>query len=301
MLYSSMEQLIGGTPLVRLAAFSGQANVFAKLEMFNPTGSAKDRAALYMLNDFEKKGILSPGGTIIEPTSGNTGIGLAALCAKRGYRAIFTMPDTMSRERIRLLTAYGAEVVLTPGDEGMTGSIAKAEELRISIPGAVIAGQFENPANPQAHFETTGPEIYAALNGDIAAYIAGVGTGGSLSGTAKYLKQQNPNIQIIAVEPADSPLISEGRAGHHGLQGIGANFIPANYAPEYTDRVITVSNAAAFETAKRAAREEGLLMGITSGAALWAAQQLARELPGKNIVALCPDNGDRYLSTGIYD
>ena len=301
MIYEGIEALIGNTPLVRLKRYNESGCLYGKLESLNPSGSAKDRAALYMINDFENRGVLKAGGTIIEPTSGNTGIGLAAIGAARGYSVILVMPDTMSKERIRLLTAYGAQAVLTKGALGMKGAIEKAEELARELPGAVIADQFDNPANPLSHFETTGPEIYSALNGDIAAFVAGAGTGGTLSGTAKYLKSKNRDIKIYAVEPAASPLISEGRAGTHGLQGIGANFIPANLDLSLIDEVIRVSDEDAFKAAKRLARTEGLLCGITSGAALHAAEQITLALPGKNIVALLPDNGDRYLSTGIYD
>lgn len=299
MIYENLEALIGNTPLMRLSRF-GSENLFGKLEMFNPTGSAKDRAALYMINDAEAQGLLKPGGAIIEPTSGNTGIGLAAIGAKRGYRVILVMPDTMSKERIRLMTAYGAEAVLTPGALGMKGAIEKAEELKNEL-GGIIAGQFENPANPLSHYMTTGPEIWDALDGSIGAFVAGVGTGGTLSGTAKYLKEKNPAIRIIGVEPASSPLISKGIAGAHGLQGIGANFIPENYDASLVDEIITVTNEDAFAAAKRLSRTEGILTGITSGAAAFAAEKIAREMPEKNVVAFLPDNGDRYLSSGIYD
>ena len=296
--YENMEGLIGSTPLVHLNKFG--ASIYGKLEMLNPTGSAKDRAALYMINEAEKAGLIAPGGAIIEPTSGNTGIGLAAIGARRGYKVIVVMPDTMAKERIRLISAYGAQVVLTEGRLGMKGAIQRAEEIKAGLSNAFIAGQFENPANPLAHECTTGPEIYGDLNGNIAAFVAGVGTGGTLSGTARYLKSKNPDIKIIAVEPASSPLLSEGRAGSHGLQGIGANFVPENLDIKLIDEIIAVSDEAAFISAKRLAREEGLLCGITSGAALFAAQLAAKKYTG-NIVALLPDNGDRYLSTGIYD
>ena len=305
MLYSCMEEIIGNTPMVKLsrylAARGVSGSVFGKLEGVNPSGSAKDRAALYMIDEAEKNGVLTLGGTIIEPTSGNTGIGLAAIGAARGYRVILVMPDTMSQERIRLLKAYGAQVVLTPGSEGMKGSIARAEELREAILGAVLAGQFDNPANPLAHEKTTGPEIWKDLGGKVDMFVAGAGTGGTITGTAKYLKKQNPDIRIVAVEPASSPLLTEGHAGAHGLQGIGANFVPKNLDLSLVDEIMTVTDEDAFASAKLLARSEGLLTGITSGAAAYAAGELAKKYPDKNIVALLPDNGDRYLSTGIYD
>lgn len=305
MLYSCMEEIIGNTPMVKLSRYLAargiSGSVFGKLEGVNPSGSAKDRAALYMIDEAEKNGVLTLGGTIIEPTSGNTGIGLAAIGAARGYRVILVMPDTMSQERIRLLKAYGAQVVLTPGSEGMKGSIARAEELREAILGAVLAGQFDNPANPLAHEKTTGPEIWKDLGGKVDVFVAGAGTGGTITGTAKYLKKQNPDIRIVAVEPASSPLLTEGRAGAHGLQGIGANFVPKNLDLSLVDEIMTVTDEDAFASAKLLARSEGLLTGITSGAAAYAAGELAKKYPDKNIVALLPDNGDRYLSTGIYD
>ena len=305
MLYSCMEEIIGNTPMVKLSRYLAargiSGSVFGKLESVNPSGSAKDRAALYMIDEAEKNGVLTLGGTIIEPTSGNTGIGLAAIGAARGYRVILVMPDTMSQERIRLLKAYGAQVVLTPGNEGMKGSIARAEELREAILGAVLAGQFDNPANPLAHEKTTGPEIWKDLGGKVDVFVAGAGTGGTLTGTAKYLKKQNPDIRIVAVEPASSPLLTEGHAGAHGLQGIGANFVPKNLDLSLVDEIMTVTDEDAFASAKLLARSEGLLTGITSGAAAYAAGELAKKYPDANIVALLPDNGDRYLSTGIYD
>ena len=305
MLYSCMEEIIGNTPMVKLSRYLAargiSGSVFGKLEGVNPSGSAKDRAALYMIDEAEKNGVLTLGGTIIEPTSGNTGIGLAAIGAARGYRVILVMPDTMSQERIRLLKAYGAQVVLTPGSEGMKGSIARAEELREAILGAVLAGQFDNPANPLAHEKTTGPEIWKDLGGKVDVFVAGAGTGGTITGTAKYLKKQNPDIKIVAVEPASSPLLTEGRAGAHGLQGIGANFVPKNLDLSLVDEIMTVTDEDAFASAKLLARSEGLLTGITSGAAAYAAGELAKKYPDANIVALLPDNGDRYLSTGIYD
>ena len=305
MLYSCMEEIIGNTPMVKLSRYLAargiSGSVFGKLESVNPSGSAKDRAALYMIDEAEKNGVLTLGGTIIEPTSGNTGIGLAAIGAARGYRVILVMPDTMSQERIRLLKAYGAQVVLTPGSEGMKGSIARAEELREAILGAVLAGQFDNPANPLAHEKTTGPEIWKDLGGKVDMFVAGAGTGGTITGTAKYLKKQNPDIRIVAVEPASSPLLTEGRSGAHGLQGIGANFVPKNLDLSLVDEIMTVTDEDAFASAKLLARSEGLLTGITSGAAAYAAGELAKKYPDANIVALLPDNGDRYLSTGIYD
>ena len=305
MLYSCMEEIIGNTPMVKLSRYLAargiSGSVFGKLEGVNPSGSAKDRAALYMIDEAEKNGVLTLGGTIIEPTSGNTGIGLAAIGAARGYRVILVMPDTMSQERIRLLKAYGAQVVLTPGSEGMKGSIARAEELREAILGAVLAGQFDNPANPLAHEKTTGPEIWKDLGGKVDVFVAGAGTGGTITGTAKYLKKQNPDIRIVAVEPASSPLLTEGRSGAHGLQGIGANFVPKNLDLSLVDEIMTVTDEDAFASAKLLARSEGLLTGITSGAAAYAAGELAKKYPDANIVALLPDNGDRYLSTGIYD
>ena len=305
MLYSRTEEIIGNTPLVKLTRYLSArgiaGNVYGKLEGVNPSGSAKDRAALFMIDEAEKSGTLAAGGTIIEPTSGNTGIGLAAIGAARGYRVILVMPDTMSQERIRLLKAYGAQVVLTPGSEGMKGSIARAEELREAILGAVLAGQFDNPANPLAHEKTTGPEIWKDLGGKVDVFVAGAGTGGTITGTAKYLKKQNPDIKIVAVEPASSPLLTEGRAGAHGLQGIGANFVPKNLDLSLVDEIMTVTDEDAFASAKLLARSEGLLTGITSGAAAYAAGELAKKYPDANIVALLPDNGDRYLSTGIYD
>lgn len=303
--YESIEDLIGHTPLMRLSRYAASLNagksLFGKLEQFNPSGSAKDRAALYMIREASASGSLQPGGTIIEPTSGNTGIGLAAVGAAQGYRVIVVMPDTMSKERIRLIAAYGAQVVLTPGALGMKGAIDKAEDLRAHTPGAIIAGQFENPANPRAHECTTGPEIWNDLQGEIGAFIAGAGTGGTLSGTARYLKSRDPGIRIIAVEPASSPLLTKGVCGPHGLQGIGANFVPKNLDLSLVDEIIPVSDEDAFTATKALARTEGFLCGITSGAAAFAAARVCRDLPGKNVVALLPDNGDRYLSTGIYD
>ena len=295
--------LIGNTPLLALNNYSKalglQAPLLAKLEYFNPAGSSKDRVALKMVEAAEAAGKLQPGSTIIEPTSGNTGIGLACVAAAKGYRAILTMPDTMSIERRNLLQAYGAEIVLTPGNLGMQGAVDKAVELAQTLPKAFIPGQFANPANPQAHYLTTGPEIWQATEGQIAAFVAGVGTGGTISGTAKYLKEQNPAIKIFAVEPAASPLLEGGQAGPHKLQGIGANFIPQNYQADLVDEVLGITAQDAYTTCHLLAKHEGLLVGISSGAAVFAATQLAQrpELAGKNIVALLPDSGERYLST----
>lgn len=278
------------------------AHLLCKLEYLNPTGSVKDRAAKYIIEAAEADGRLQTGGTIIEPTSGNTGIGLAALAAARGYRAIMVMPDTMSAERRNILKAYGAEVVLTPGAEGMKGSIAKAEALQRNIPGAIIAGQFDNPANAAAHYATTGPEIWADTEGKVDILVAGVGTGGTLTGTAKYLKERNPQLHVVAVEPAASPLLSGGAAGPHAIQGIGANFVPAVLDCTLIDEVITVDNEAPFSTAKELGTGDGVLVGISSGAALWAATQVATraENKGKNIVVILPDSADRYYSTPLF-
>lgn len=298
--------MIGHTPIVKLTRLAKTLGcpdcLYGKLEMTNPTGSAKDRPALYMIDCAEREGKLKPGGVIIEPTSGNTGIGLAAIGAARGYRVILTMPDTMSRERIALLTAYGAEVVLTEGAKGMAGAIEKANELARTLPGAMIPGQFDNPANAQAHEETTGPEIVNDLGREIFAFVAGVGTGGTFTGTGRYLKAHCADVKVCAVEPASSPLLSEGHAGAHGLQGIGANFVPAILDRALIDEIIPVTNEDAFSTAKKLSRAEGLLCGITSGAALYAAAEIARRTDGtRPVVALLPDNGSRYLSTGIFE
>ena len=304
--YTSSEQLIGHTPLLELERY-GEAHglpaaILAKLERANPAGSAKDRVAAHMIACAEAEGRLSPGGTIIEPTSGNTGIGLAAVGAAKGYRVILTMPDTMSVERRNLIAAYGAQIVLTPGAEGMSGAVAKAEELQKEIPGSIIAGQFENPANPAAHEATTGPEIWADTDGKVDIFVAGAGTGGTLTGTGRYLKAQNPAVQVVAVEPASSPLLTKGHAGPHGLQGIGANFIPANLDRSVLDEIIPVTDEDAYAAGRELARREGSLVGITSGAAVWAAAELARrpENRGKVIVALLPDSGERYLSTPMF-
>ncbi|MBR6522825.1 MAG: cysteine synthase A [Oscillospiraceae bacterium] len=305
-IYKSAEELIGNTPLMELSNFarlhSLPARILGKLEGFNPGGSAKDRVAKAMLDDAEQRGLIKPGAVIIEPTSGNTGIGLASVAAVRGYRAIIVMPDSMSAERRTLMKAFGAELVLTPGAEGMSGCIKKAEELAAEIPNSFIPGQFENPANPAAHFDTTGPEIWRDTEGNVDIFVAGAGTGGTISGVGKYLKEENPNIKIVAVEPAASPLLSEGRFGSHGLQGIGANFIPEVLDRSIYDEIITVTDEDAYAAGREMGRSEGVLVGITSGAALWAAAQLAKrpENEGKVIVALLPDTGDRYLSTPMF-
>lgn len=305
-IYTSAEQLIGRTPLLELThieqKYQMPAKLLAKLECFNPTGSAKDRAAVAMLDDAEARGILCPGATIIEPTSGNTGIGLAAIAAQRGYHAIIVMPDTMSIERQKLMTAYGAELVLTPGDQGMSGSIGKAEELAATIPNSFIPDQFNNPANAMAHYRTTGPEIWEDTDGNVDIFVAGVGTGGTITGTGKYLKERNPNLKIIAVEPAASPLLSVGQAGAHGLQGIGANFIPAVLDTGIYDETLTVWEKDAYEAARELGKLEGILTGISSGAALSAGKKLALlpENAGKTIVVLLPDTGERYLSTAMF-
>ncbi|MCI1959378.1 MAG: cysteine synthase A [Clostridia bacterium] len=305
-IYSDITQTIGNTPLVEIQNIEKEekleAKVLCKLEFLNPAGSAKDRVAKSMIEDAEKRGVVKAGAVIIEPTSGNTGIGLAAICASKGYKSIFVMPDTMSVERQNLLKAYGAEIVLTPGKDGMKGSIEKAEELAKSTPGSFIPGQFDNPANPAAHEATTGPEIWNDTDGTADIFVAGVGTGGTLSGTGRYLKKMNPKVKIVAVEPASSPMISKGYAGAHKLQGIGANFIPKNYDGKIVDEVIAVKDEDAYETGRRLARKEGILAGISAGAAVWAAIELAKraENKGKNIIALVPDTGDRYLSTPDY-
>ena len=304
--YSSAQALIGNTPLLALSNIEKEqhltASIYGKLEAWNPAGSVKDRVALNMIEEAEKQGLLKPGSTIIEPTSGNTGIGLASVAACRGYRAIIVMPDSMSMERRLLMTAYGAELVLTEGAKGMTGAIAKAEQLAKEIPGSFIPGQFENPANPAAHYATTGPEIWADTEGKVDIFVAGVGTGGTLTGTGKYLKEQNPKVRIVAVEPAGSPLLSQGRAGSHGLQGIGANFVPTVLDTTIYDEIIAVTEEEAYAAGRLMGRCEGILVGISSGAALHAAIQLAKwpEHAGKRIVVLLPDSGDRYLSTALY-
>ena len=304
-IYTSAAQLIGHTPLLELCNFEKKdglaARLLVKLESRNPAGSAKDRVALAMIEDAEKSGRLAPGGTVIEPTSGNTGIGLASVAAARGYRAIIVMPDSMSRERQLLMKAFGADLVLTPGCDGMTGAIAKAEELCQSIPGSIIAGQFENPANPAAHYRTTGPEIWSDTDGNVDIFVAGIGTGGTISGVGAYLKERR-DVKIVGVEPFDSPLLTQGRSGPHGLQGIGANFVPKALNREILDDIRTATTAEAYAAARRLGVEEGILCGISGGAALHIALELAAapENAGKTIVALLPDSGDRYLSTDLY-
>ena len=304
--YNKITDLIGNTPIVRLSnlikAQQLEAEVLAKLEYFNPAGSVKDRIALAMIDDAEKTGKLKEGSVIIEPTSGNTGIGLAAVAAARGYRAILTMPETMSIERRNLLKAYGAEIVLTDGTKGMKGAIAKADELAAEIPNSFIPGQFVNPANPAAHLAATGPEIWNDTDGKVDIFVAGVGTGGTLSGVGGYLKQQNPNVKVVAVEPSGSPVLSEGKAGPHKIQGIGAGFVPDTLNTDIYDEIIPIDNEDAFATGKAIAQTEGILVGISSGAAVYAAIQLAKrpENKGKVIVALLPDTGDRYLSTPMF-
>ena len=305
-IHEDITQLVGGTPLVKVKNYSKgkdlQATILVKLEYLNPAGSVKDRIAKAMIEDAEKKGILKEGSVIIEPTSGNTGIGLAAIAAARGYRAIFTMPETMSVERRNLLKAYGAEIVLTEGAKGMKGAIAKADELVKEIPGAFIPGQFTNPANPAAHKATTGPEIWNDTDGKVDFFVAGVGTGGTLSGTGEFLKSKNPAVKVIAVEPETSPVLSKGVAGPHKIQGIGAGFVPETLNTGIYDEIIPVSNEDAFATGKEIARRDGILVGISSGAALYAATQIAKrpENKGKTIVVLLPDTGDRYLSTPLF-
>ena len=302
----NLTELIGGTPLMKLAGYSGkyglQRDIVAKLESFNPAGSVKDRVGLAMIEDAEARGALKPGATIIEPTSGNTGIGLAVMAAARGYRAIIVMPDSMSMERRLLMSAFGAELVLTEGAKGMAGAIAKAEELAKEIPGAFIPGQFDNPANPQAHYETTGPEIYEDTDGKVDIFVAGIGTGGTITGVGRYLREKNPDVQIIGVEPASSPLLTEGRSGSHGLQGIGANFVPSILDTKLYNEIITVTEEAAYAAGREVAQKEGLLVGISAGAAIHAALEVAKrpENKGKNIVVLLPDTGDRYLSTPMF-
>ena len=306
-IYQSASELIGHTPLLAANNYMAKrgvkgATILAKLELFNPAGSVKDRVALAMIEDAEAKGQLKPGATIIEPTSGNTGIGIASVAAAKGYKAIMTLPDTMSVERRTILRAYGAQLVLTEGSKGMKGAIAKAEELQKSIPGSIILGQFTNPANPEAHYKTTGPEIWQDTDGKVAAFISGVGTGGTLSGTGKYLKEQNPDVKIFAVEPDTSAVLSGEKPGPHKIQGIGAGFIPKTLDTSVYDEIIRVPNEAAFEEGREFALSEGVMVGISSGAALWAALQLAKrpEFAGKEIVALLPDSGDRYLSTPLF-
>ena len=304
--YTSADQLIGKTPLLELTHIEKdlglKAKVLAKLEYFNPAGSVKDRVAKAMIDDAEEKGLLKPGSVIIEPTSGNTGIGLAAVAAARGYRIIIVMPDTMSVERRQLMKAYGAELVLSEGAKGMKGAIAKADELAAEIPDSFIPGQFVNPANPKAHFETTGPEIYADTDGEVDIFVAGVGTGGTITGVGEYLKSRKPEIKVVAVEPATSPVLSKGTAGAHKIQGIGAGFVPKVLDTGVYDEIIPVANEDAFALGKQIGKAEGVLVGISSGAAAWAAIELAKrpENEGKTIVVLLPDTGDRYLSTPLF-
>lgn len=306
-IFKSADQIIGGTPLLELSGIEKEyglkARLLAKLEYFNPAGSVKDRVAKVMLDEAEKAGELRPGAVVIEPTSGNTGIGLAAVAAARGYKAVIVMPDTMSEERRRLVKAYGAELVLTDGKKGMTGAIEKAEELKAEIPGSIIAGQFVNPANPKAHFETTGPEIYDDTDGKVDIFVAGVGTGGTVTGVGKYLKSKNPDIKIVAVEPSDSAVLSGKSAGPHKLQGIGAGFVPEVLDMSVCDEIMTVTSEQAFAAGREMGRREGVLVGISSGAALHAAKELAKreENEGKTIVVLLPDTGDRYLSTELFE
>ena len=305
-IYTSAEQLIGNTPLLELCQIEKNhalsARLFAKLEYLNPAGSAKDRVAKAMLDDAEARGLLKPGSVIIEPTSGNTGIGLACVAASRGYRVIIVMPDTMSPERCQLIKAYGAELILTDGSKGMAASIEKAEELAKEIPGSFIPGQFVNPANAAAHYATTGPEIWRETDGPVDLFVAGVGTGGTITGTGRYLKEQNPKIRVVGIEPAGSAILSGGTAGPHGLQGIGAGFVPKVLDTSVYDEIIPVTDADAYEIGRELGRSEGILVGISSGAALWAAIELAKrpENVGKNIVVLLPDTGDRYLSTPMF-
>lgn len=305
-LYKSILDLIGNTPLVELSRFSKangiNASILAKLEYFNPAGSVKDRIAKAIIEDAEKSGKLKPGSVIIEPTSGNTGIGLAAVAAAKNYRVIITMPDSMSVERRNLMKAYGAELVLTPGKEGMKGAIEKADELQKELPGSIIAGQFTNPVNPATHMATTGPEIWRDTEGKVDIFVAGAGTGGTISGVGKYLKSKNPNVKIVVVEPSDSAVLSGGKAGPHPLQGIGAGFIPDTLDTDVYDEIITVTGEDAYNTGRSLARTEGFLTGVSSGAALWAAAELAKrsENEGKNIVVLLPDTGARYLSTPMF-
>ena len=306
-IYRSAAELIGNTPLLELGNIarkdSLKVRLLAKLESHNPAGSAKDRVALNMLDAAERCGQLAPGSTIIEPTSGNTGIGLCAVAAARGYKCIIVMPDSMSMERRRIMTALGAELVLTPGSAGMNGAIAKAEELAAAIPGSFLAGQFVNPANPNAHYRTTGPEIWADTDGKVDIFVAGIGTGGTVTGVGKFLKEKNPAIQIIGIEPADSPVLTEGRSGAHGIQGIGAGFVPKTLDVSVVDEVIPVETEAAYAAGRRMGREEGILVGISSGAALHAALEVAKrpENEGKTIVVLLPDSGERYLTTPMYE
>ena len=306
-IYNDLAQLVGNTPLFEPVCLTRERGISArlllKLEYFNPAGSAKDRIAVSILDDAERRGVLKPGGTVIEPTSGNTGIGLCAMAVSRVYKVVITMPETMSVERRKLMRAYGAELVLTPGNEGMSGAIRRAEELHDQTENSIVAGQFENPANPKAHYETTGPEIYRDTDGKVDILVAGVGTGGTLSGAGKYLKEKDPNVRVVAVEPLSSPVLSEGRSGAHKIQGIGAGFVPKTLDTSIYDEIIPVPDDAAFETARAVAKSDGVFVGISSGAALYAALQLAvrPENAGKTIVAVMPDGGDRYLSTALVE
>lgn len=306
-IYSSIDQIIGKTPILELKKIkekcSLKANIFAKLEYLNPAGSAKDRVALFMVKDAEKSGILKSNSVIIEPTSGNTGIGLACVCASKGYKAIIVMPDTMSVERIKTIKALGAEVVLTDGKKGMKGAIDEAERLRKQIPDSIIAGQFVNPSNPKAHYCTTGPEIYDDLDGKVDVFVAGIGTGGTITGVGRYLKEKNPNVKIVAVEPYSSPVLSKGYAGAHKIQGIGANFVPEILDTSIYDEIIPVKDEDAMQTGRLLGKTEGVLTGISSGACLWAGMEIAKrqENQNKNVVVLLPDTGDRYLSTELFD
>ncbi len=306
-IYTAVDQLIGHTPLLELTGIEKElglkARLLAKLEAFNPAGSVKDRVALRMIDDAEERGVLKPGATIIEPTSGNTGIGLCAVAAARGYKVIIVMPETMSVERRQLMRAYGAELVLTEGAKGMSGAIAKADELARETPGSFIPGQFVNPANPAAHYATTGPELWADTDGKIDYFVAGVGTGGTITGTGRYLKEQDPAVKIVAVEPVDSPVLSGGKAGPHPLQGIGAGFVPEILDTDIYDEIIPVTGPDAYAMGRLLGRREGVLAGISAGAALWAAVEVAKraEAAGKTVVALLPDTGDRYLSTPLFE
>ena len=305
-IHTSVDELIGGTPLLELAHIEKEealeARLLAKLELFNPAGSVKDRVAKSMIDAAERDGRLAPGGTVIEPTSGNTGIGLASIAAARGYRAVIVMPDTMSVERRRLIAAYGAQVVLTPGADGMKGAIERAEQIAAETPGSIVAGQFENAANPAAHYAGTGPEIWRDTDGKVDVFVAGVGTGGTMTGVGAYLREMNPDVRIVAVEPASSPVLSQGRAGKHGIQGIGAGFVPDVLDTGAFDEVVTVEDGDALAMGRCIGRSEGVLVGISSGAAAWAALQVAKRpgMAGKTVVALMPDTGERYLSTALF-
>lgn len=302
--YRSLTELVGNTPLLELVNYQKEngikANIYAKLEYFNPAGSVKDRIANEMIFQAEQDGTLLPGGTIIEPTSGNTGIGIAAIAAAKGYKVIIVMPDSMSVERRKMMSAYGAELVLTPGSDGMKGAIAKAEELKISIPGAIITGQFTNPANPKAHVKTTGPEIWNDTDGNIDFFVAGIGTGGTISGVGEYLKSKDPNIKVVGVEPLSSPVLTKGVAGPHKIQGIGAGFLPETLNLSICDEIMPVSNEDAYNEARAVAKSDGILVGISSGAAIFAAKEIAKKNEGKTIVVLLPDTGARYLSTDLF-